>query len=193
MAGTANQLFVLPLELELGVLAMVEIGFLPALHVVAVLALLTTAAFVFVVFLVTGKTGLLEFFLVGALLVASVALYFLVPSFDGKFRVLAVIKNQLLPFLTAVTLLALGIVAPVMDSIEQVTAVALLGRILVVFIGVAKFAVDVLVLADQLPLSIVVMIEGLFAPALLVMALVALLTQLSLVRVIGLMTIETDA
>jgi hypothetical protein len=80
MAGAADQFLVLPLENKVGVLIVVEVALLPTFNTVAILALFTVSAFVFIVFFMASETGLLQLFRKRPLCMTGIALRLLVLS-----------------------------------------------------------------------------------------------------------------
>ena len=192
MAGGADQILMLSPEGERSVFVMVETGLPPALHVMALLTLLTITPLVLVILFVTGKTALLQLLGEWPLGMTGIALDRLMSPFQRKLGVFAVIKNQLFPIMTVVTLFALLFIASVVHVVDQVTAITILRRILVMLIGVAELTVDLLVTTDQLVFGVIIVIKGLLTPTLLVMALVALFAQLAIVSIISFVTFEAD-
>ena len=193
MTGGADQILMLPPKRERGVFVMIETGLFPALHVMALLALLTVASLMLVILFMASKTALLQLLGEWTLGMTGIALDRFMSPFEGKFGVFVMVKNQLFPVMTIVALFAFLLIASVVHVIDEVTAIAILWRILVVFIGVAEFAVDLLVPSDQLVFSVFVVVKGLLSPTLLVVALIALFAQLSLMSVIALVTFEADS
>jgi hypothetical protein len=190
MIGSAYQVLMLPLEVEVGILVMVEIGFLPTLHAVALLTFLTVAPFVLVILLMAGVTGFLRFLLKGSLQMAAIALHFFVLALDWKFGVLVVVEGLFFPFVAAVAFLALVPMATVMHIVYQVAAIAILWPVFVLPTGMTQLAVDLLVLADQLEVGVLVVIKGLLMPTFLVMALVTLFSQSAFVGIVVLVAVE---
>jgi hypothetical protein len=192
MTGAANQIRVLPLEGEVGIFVMIEIGLLPTLHIVALLTFLAVAPFMLVILFMAGITGFLRFLLKGSLDMAAIALHCFVLALEWKFGVLVVVEDQFFPFVAAMTFLALVSMAPVMHVVDQVAAIAILWSVFVMLIGMTQLTVGLLMLADQFEVGVLVVIKVLLMPTLLAMALVALFSQFAPVRIVGLVAVEAD-
>ena len=192
MAGVADEILVQPLERKLSVLLMIEFDLFPTLHTVTILTLLAVSPLMLVVLFMTGETVFRKLLFIGTGGMAGIALDCLMPPLQGKFRILAMIEGQFFPLMAAMALFTLVVIVAIVYVVDEMAAVALFWRILVVLVGMAKFAVNLLVLADQLPFGILVVIKSLFPPVLLGVAFVALFTELALMSVIRLVAVETD-
>lgn len=122
----------------------------------------------------------------------SIAGNILVPAQQRKLGIGPVIEDQLLPLFGAVALGAHLAIASIVRIIDQMAADTLFRRVLIVIVRVTQLAVQIPVLARERVFRIEIMVEGLLAPALLVMAGITLLTKLSLVGIIGFVAIETE-
>jgi hypothetical protein len=100
------------------------------------------------------------------------------------------IEDPFLPLFSTMTLSAYPAIAPVVRIVDQMASNTLVWRVLVVIIGMTQRTDQFPVLASQRVLRIQVMIKALRTPALFVVAGITLLTQLSIVGIIGFMTIE---
>lgn len=182
----------LALEWKLGITPVIEFHLGPTLDSMTILALLAIPAFVYIILFVARKTGLAGFFLIGALFMAGVARYVFMSAVQGKLGVGGMIEYQFLPLIRAVALGTHPAITSVVGIIDQMTADTLLRRILVVIVGMTQFTIQVSMLTGEWIFSIEVMIKGLFSPALLVMAGITLLTEFSIVGIVGFVTIETQ-
>lgn len=155
VAGDTFDLLVFVAQLELG-LVVVEGGPYPRIHVVARLALETVLAFMFVVLLMTGITGRLQFLRKRAVLVTTGALDALMSAEQFEVRVLVVVELCLLPFAGVVTFIAFlpeGAPVHVVDLVARIT----IGRsLLEMLIGMADLAIHFFVLPGQRKLGLVV-------------------------------------
>ena len=181
----------LALERKVGVLLMIEISFLPAFGIVALLAVVAIAALVFVIFFMAGDAILLGFLSIGSFAVAGITGRVPVPANQLEFSIPAVIKTQLFPFVAGMALVTLVTVFAVMDIIDQMAGAAFFGCVLVYLSCMAELARHLFMTADQLIFRILVVIKLLLFPVLLVMAFVTLFSQRLTVRIIGLMAVET--
>lgn len=120
----------------------------------------------------------------------GIARNILVPALQGEFSILVMIEDQLLPLLAGMAFLALLTVPAIVGIVDQMAADTLFRGVFIVLASVTQLTVQFLVLADQLVFRIDIVIEFLLLPALFTVALIALLTEFSLVRVVGLVTIE---
>lgn len=102
------------------------------------------------------------------------------------------IEDQFFPPIRTVALGAHLAITPIVRIIDQMAADTLLWGVLIVIIGVTQSAVQLSVLATEWVFRIKVVVEGLLAPALFVMAGFTLLTKLPFVGIIGFMAIETE-
>jgi hypothetical protein len=121
---------------------------------------------------------------------AAIALHFFVLALDWKFGVLVVVEGLFFPFVAAVAFLALVPMATVKHIVYQVAAIAILWPVFVLPTGMTQLAVDLLVLADQLEVGVLVVIKGLLMPTFLVMALVTLFSQSAFVGIVVLVAVE---
>ena len=117
---------------------------------------------------------------------AGIALDHLVPPLKGKFRILAMIEDKLFPLVAAMTLLALGVITAIVHIVDQVAAITFLGRILIVLVGMAEFAIDLAMLADELPLGIFVVIESHRIPFFFIVTVFTFFTVAAAVKIVGL-------
>jgi hypothetical protein len=118
--------------------------------------------------------------------------HILMTAIQRKTGVQAVIELQFLPIFRAMTFRAYISVAAVVGIIDEVASDTSVGRIFVMFIGMTQLAVEITMLAGQWIVGVQIMIEILLLPPLLIVALSAILTQLSIMRIIGFVTVETD-
>lgn len=102
------------------------------------------------------------------------------------------IEDQFFPPFRTMALGAHLTITPIVRIIDQMAADTLLWGVLIVIIGVTQSAVQLSVLATEWVFRIKVVVEGLLAPALFVMAGFTLLAKLPFVGIIGFMTIETE-
>lgn len=123
---------------------------------------------------------------------ASVARDILVPALQWEFGICSVIEDEFFPPFRTVALGAHLAITPIVRIIDQMAADTLLWGVLVVIIGVTQSAVQLSVLATEWVFRIKIVVEGLLAPALFVMAGFTLLTKLPFVGIIGFMTIKTQ-
>lgn len=123
---------------------------------------------------------------------AGVARDILMPTLQWKFGIRSVIEDKFFPPFRTVALGAHLAIAPIVRIIDQMAADTLLWGVLVVIIGMTQSAIQFSVLATERVFRIKVVVEGLFAPALFVMAGFTLLTKLSFVGIIGFMAIKTE-
>ena len=108
MTGTALCVMVFPEQGEFGFLVMIEQDFLPALIIVATLALGAKIALVLVVFLVARVTIHLQLVFIQITFVARYTLGVMMFSSQRKFGFLVMIKNDFLPAAFHMAVCALG-------------------------------------------------------------------------------------
>ena len=84
MTGAADQLVVFPVQREIGVAAVVEAGFLPAVFVVAGLAFATVATVMGVVGAMAANAFGVRFLVLDRVAVAAFAAGTRVPAFEGE-------------------------------------------------------------------------------------------------------------
>lgn len=123
---------------------------------------------------------------------AGITGHILMAALKREFGIRTMIERELLPILGRVAFRTDLAVTAIVRIIDQMAANTLFGGVLVVFIRVTELTVEIPMFSGQWIIGIQVMIEILFAPALLVMTFIALFAQFPTVGIVRLMAIETE-
>lgn len=174
MAIPALKFAVPPAQGKVGIAVMVEGGFLPVRRRVTLFTFFSVLAFMRIVLPVTSLTLPLQLYLLRVLAVATLALDLAVFAFQAEFRIPVMIELDFFPRLRGMTGVAFPAEMSAMHVIELMAGIAAGGYLFIALIRMATVASRFPVFVFQRESSLVV-IEGVFFPHVLFMAIGALL------------------